>query len=311
MPGWLAVFAVWLACTGNFLPVSAQQAKLYLDPDTILIGQQARLVLELEIPSGSTVIWPAIRDTITADIEILQFGMPDTVSRGRDALTIRQTHTITAWREGFLPVPHVGFTVISAGDTIHIEAPAALLEVRSIGIDPESDIRDIKGIIRIPSGLREMLPFIAAALLILLAAWLLRRLLRRPEKPRQEAPAGKRPQIPAHIAALSRLQGLRSKKLWQAGRVKQYHSELSFILRAYLKARFGMQALEMTTPEVLDGLARIHGTDPATGTLRQVLELADLVKFAKFLPAAADNEASMDQAIAFVEQTKLEEQDAA
>jgi hypothetical protein len=299
-----------LLFTFLFIPAGGQQVSLSVNPERILIGEHARLILELEVPPGSTVIWPAIRDTITRDIEIIRFGMPDTLERAPHGYRIRQTHTITAWREGFFPVPPLGLTIMGVRDTILMETTPALLEVQALGVDPEGDIRDIKGIIRIPPGLREILPYLLilfATLLIALGLW---RYLQRPEAEKKTQLSPSKPDIPAHIAALSSLQGLENKKLWQAGKVKQYHSELSHILRTYIEKRYGLNALEMTTAEILVSLGQKPGTEVPGKSLKQVLELADLVKFARFNPLGPENEVSLREAIAFVEQTKTETQNA-
>lgn len=112
------------------------------------------------------------------------------------------------------------------------------------------------------------------------------------------------PVIPPHTIALNKLQELRDKKLWQQEQVKEYHIELSDILRDYLEKRYAVKTQEKTTDEILSGLKYIGITDDNKNILRQILVLADLVKFAKERPLPADNEQSMDKAINFVLKTQ-------
>lgn len=285
--------------------VSGQKAMISLVPGEILIGEHARMELELEVPAGSLVVWPALQENFTGEIEIIRFGIPDTIRSENEVYHLRQVHTITAWQEGFLPVPPIGFTVIMQGDTARIETPAALLEVHSIGIDPQGDIKDIRGILRLPVGLRDLWVYLVGLLAVGLLAWWLKRYFRKPEKP-MKAPAKKeKPRIPAHIAALSSLEGLKEKKLWQTGRVKLFHSELSRIVRIYLRDRFALDALEMTTTEIMTALPNSVEDGSLREKLRQILEQADLVKFARHQPLDADHETALQAAFHFVERTKI------
>ncbi len=285
--------------------VSGQKANINLVPGEVLIGEHARMELELEVPSGSLVFWPALKENFTEEIEIIRFGTPDTIRSENEVYHLRQVHTITAWKEGFLAVPPIGFTVIMQGDTARIETPAALLEVHSIGLDPEGDLKDIRGILRLPVGLRDLWIYVVGLVAVGLLVWWLKRYFRKPEKPMKAPVKRGKPVIPAHIAALSSLEGLKEKKLWQTGRVKRYHSELSRIMRIYLRDRFALDALEMTTTEIMTALPGSVEDDSLREKLRHILEQADLVKFARFQPLDADQETALQAAFHFVERTKI------
>ena len=99
-----------------------------------------------------------------------------------------------------------------------------------------------------------------------------------------EALVSSAPPRPPHEVAYEALEALERSPLLEQGKVKEYYIRVSDILRTYVERRYGVPALEMATVEVLEGLedAGLHG-----GTLmdvRQFLELADLVKFAKHTP---------------------------
>jgi len=95
------------------------------------------------------------------------------------------------------------------------------------------------------------------------------------------------------------------KKLWQAGKVKEYYPELTDIVRVYIEDRFAVMAIEMTTHEILDGLKKHLINDEAMQKLRGSLELADLVKFAKANPTPLENDTCLNHGIDFVNETKL------
>jgi hypothetical protein len=96
------------------------------------------------------------------------------------------------------------------------------------------------------------------------------------------------------------------KKLWQSGRVKDYYSELTEIVRWYIEKRFHVQALEMTTDEIISGLKTAYFVDENIHRLKQTLILADMVKFAKEQPLPADNDISIQRIEEFIKTTKPE-----
>jgi len=109
---------------------------------------------------------------------------------------------------------------------------------------------------------------------------------------------------PAHEVALEKLSGLQRKKLWQEGKVKEYQSELTRTIREYLENRFGIQALESTTSEINRSLKSVDFDPRQTQKLNNILQVADLVKFAKANPQESIHEEFMNHARTFVEETK-------
>jgi len=104
------------------------------------------------------------------------------------------------------------------------------------------------------------------------------------------------------------LDKLKSEKLWHTGRNKEFYTRMSDILRIYINRRFQIDSLEMTTGEILELFRRDKNTQSVYQNLKQILQLADLVKFAKLTPLENDNELSMMNAYLFVNQTKKTEE---
>jgi hypothetical protein len=115
------------------------------------------------------------------------------------------------------------------------------------------------------------------------------------------------PADPPHIVAIAALEKLRDEKLWQNNKHKLYYSGLSDILRTYLAGRFEVGAMEMTTDEIVDALRGIDIEQKQKMDIVAVLRDADLVKFAKAMPEAEENEAAYNKAYYFVEETKPRE----
>ena len=113
--------------------------------------------------------------------------------------------------------------------------------------------------------------------------------------------------IPPYERAIQALHELKDSKLWQQGQEKAYYTNLTEILRVYIDQRFHINAMEMTSTQIIDTLRRNEETKAVNQQLRDILEMADFVKFAKMRPLPDDNEQVMRYAENFVEETKPEE----
>jgi hypothetical protein len=112
---------------------------------------------------------------------------------------------------------------------------------------------------------------------------------------------------PAHLIAYEQLERLREKNLIKGGKIKEFYSEISDIIRHYLENRFLLKAPEMTTEEFL---LKVRESFPLSlshkSLLRDFLSRCDLVKFAKYLPQEKDSDEAFEAAKNFVDQTKQE-----
>ena len=117
---------------------------------------------------------------------------------------------------------------------------------------------------------------------------------------------------PSHEVAFERLDDLEAKQLWQQGKVKEYQSELTYTIREYLENRFDIQALESTTGEINRSLKTVDFDPKHTTELNNILQIADMVKFAKAEPEESIHQEFMEKARSFVKDTlfiKTEETD--
>lgn len=112
------------------------------------------------------------------------------------------------------------------------------------------------------------------------------------------------PKLPPHVIAIKALNELRNRKLWQNGKHKLYYSTLTEILRLYIEGRWAVGALEMTSHEILKALNNVDIKSDSRSNLMEILFTADMVKFAKALPEAEENEQLFTYAYYFVENTK-------
>ncbi len=131
-------------------------------------------------------------------------------------------------------------------------------------------------------------------------------LVKRANRPKVALPKPKE-FIPANVIAIKQLEDLKGKQLWQKGDIKGYQSELTHIIRAYLENRYKINALEHTTNQIGQDLKKLNLNESLRKEVQNILQVADLVKFAKAEPAENIHEQFMNKAYEFVETTKKAE----
>ncbi|WP_428330880.1 BatD family protein [Mucilaginibacter sp.] len=294
--------------SGYSISTSAQsvQVEAKVDQGTIRIGDQTKLRLIVHQPAKEHINFPVLTDTLTGKVQVIGSVKADTVVDQKDhnQLTVIQSYTITCFDAGTYTIPAYSF----GSATGAVKSNEVTLQVQTVQVDTTKSIYDIKQPMAVSytffDWLRDNWLWVALPLLIVLliigTIWYLRK---RPKK--EKVVEEIKPAVPAHVIALGKLQQLRDKKLWQQDSVKEYHSELSDIIREYLENRYAIKTHEKTTEEIFAGLKYIDLAEPNRNKLRQILLLADLVKFAKAKPLPADNEESMENAISLVTQTQL------
>ena len=277
-----------------------------LEKETIQIGDQVSIELTLTVPAGSRVQWPMLLDTLAANVEILKKSGIDTVSSETDQFTLKQNLTITSFDSGVYVIQPVIFKYSRKGDTVTYltETIPVTLDVQTIKTDPAKDIMPIKPPLAAPVTFRELLPWIGLVIVILALAALVYYYIKKKKQLKPVVATRLKTSIPPYDAAIEALEGLRLKKLWQSGRVKEYYSEMTDIVREYIELRFPVRALEMTTSEISVALRQTDVTGNAREKLNQALVLADLVKFAKEQPLPLENDLCLNQCIDFVRETK-------
>lgn len=274
-----------------------------LENPSIRIGEQTTLLLRAESAAGEKVEFPVFKDTLVTNVLILDMKS-DTSYNKEDAgrRTIIRRYTLTSFDAATYTIPDI---VIKAG-TAQASTPAMVFEVKTVAVDTTKAFKDIKEPLNVSYGLLDWLRDNLLLVLGILAVIALTILLFRRLKKKKPAPIVRAaPDMPEDILALNKLEELKAKDLWQKSEFKAYYSELSDILREYLESRFSVKAMEKTTEELFYSMRNLPNPDSEEKRrLRELLELADLVKFAKERPLAEENIRSMDNAVLFIENTR-------
>lgn len=279
-----------------------------VDSASLIIGQQTHLTLTFRFPEGARSGWPQWSDTLTGAIEIVKASAIDTLPVVNGLTGLQQVLTLSVFDSGtyFIPPIQVGYLRESdTAPTLFASNPIAL-NVRTVTVDTTQAFRDIKGPVNAPVTFREIVPWLAGGLLVLIVIlfifWFVRQKLRK--KP--IIPVRPKTVLPPDVEAIQLLEALRLQKLWQNGQVKLYFTELTDIVRHYLDRRYGVQAAEMTSVEIIESVSNLKINQEALSRLQGMLQLADLVKFAKMEPLPLENDTALQYAIDFVKETKPE-----
>ena len=109
--------------------------------------------------------------------------------------------------------------------------------------------------------------------------------------------------IPPHQRALSSIDEIKGKVA--VVDEKTYYTRLTDTLRRYMEERFGFNAMEMTSAEIIDRLKEDNDREKIQ-ELTMLFETADLVKFAKHTVGMNENDRNLVSAVDFINSTKLE-----
>ena len=274
-----------------------------LDSASIQIGEQARLRLSVAQPTNLQVTVPILSDTITKGIEIVDIVKADTISLSDNRIQVNYDYLITSFDSGFYFIP--AYTYAAAGDTLQT-APLGL-SVTTVTVNPETDdVKAIKPIMDAPFYWSELFTWVGYVLLAFLVVGiivlvLLKYVLKKKVPFIDQTP---QPVIPPHIVALEKLEEIKVQKIWQCGDIKVFYTQVTDVLRVYLEGRFGINAMELTSDEIMALVKKEPGLNEVRAALKDLLTLADLVKFAKMVPLENENERSLLIAFDVVDKTK-------
>lgn len=280
-----------------------------IDSTEIMIGDQANLHIEAIGSSEDHVAWPQYDRPIGGILEVVERSKVDTTVEKDGRVRLSQDLTITSFQDTLLyiePLP-----IIVNGDTLYTNA-LSLNVIQPFELDSMNAteaITDIKDIYRAPIWWWGILRWVLLALVIIglaiggyyLYLWY--------KKNHSAGEVTIEPELlrPCDEVALEKLEQIRIEKLWQQGQIKEYHTQLTDVLREYISRRYDVSSQEKTSDETLAGMEPILKANDQRDLyegLKKTLRLADLVKFAKWQTTPEENETALRNAFTFVEQTK-------
>ncbi len=289
------------------------KATAKLDSTNILLGDQIKLFLEIDHPKNVEIEFPQVPDSLNLGlIEVLDRSGIDTFEIDNEKFLKQiQSYTITCFDSGSYRIAPVWFKINIDGRIDSVPTNGVTLNVFTMQIDTTKGPTDIKMPYDAPLTLKEVTPYILGVILIGAIIFLILYSIKRKKNNKPIFARPKKPKEPAHIVAIRELDRIKTEKIWQKGKSKQYHSEVTEALRVYIEDRFEIPAMEQTSDETIENF-RVNKnllTDKLFIKLSQTLKLADLVKFAKYKPLPDDDSLSLTNAYTFVNDTKKEKKE--
>ena len=291
--------------------INAQRIKATasLDSTNILLGDQVKLFLEIDPPKNVNVEFPAVPDTILNLIEILDRSGIDTFELDNEDFQKQiQAYTITCFDSGSYRIPPYWFNIDLNGTVDSVPSNGVTLNVYTMVIDTTKGPTDIKMPYGAPLTLKEVTPYILGVILIGAIIFLILYSIKRKKNNKPIFARPTKPKEPAHIIALRELDRIKSEKIWQKDKTKQYYSEVSEVLRVYIEDRFEIPAMEQTSDETIESfrIQKMLVSEKSFNHLARNLSLADLVKFAKYKPLPDEDNLTLANTYFFVNETKKE-----
>lgn len=295
---------------------AAIQVKASLDSVNLLMGNITTLRLEAVQDKGKPGGFTIFRNAdpqkgyvgVCGDsVELRTSFKIDTVELGSNRIQLNYNIPVQAFDSGSYRLPE--FVYVSESDSARSNALTLnVIPVKATADDPiagfarVADPENPSVFDNVPDWLADWWWLILLVVAAAAAAWWA---VRRYKK--EGTVLRKKPEPTPYETAIRKLKELKAKNLWEQGREKEYFTDLTDILRIYLDRRFGINAMEMTSREIMEHLYNSDVKDKRD-YIRQILSVADFVKFAKVRPLPADNIAAYDNAVKFVEETKPEPQ---
>ena len=290
------------------------EAKATIASSDVQVGKPFTVDLTLKVPYGYFVEWNAFdMESLSDQIDIIKRGEVVRTADADSNVIVTQQLSLMTFDTGYVEVPEIPLTYAQSAETqrLHALTNTLMLHSTTISVDPSQPYKPIVPPMSKPFKFRDIWPYILAAvvlMLLIVAVVLLvkRHKAKEPKEGEKEEPKNL---IPPYDKAISDLAELKQQKLWQAGKQKEYYSTLTDIVREYIEGQFGVNAVEMTTDEILEAIEPLNFDGRLFESFKDTMQLADFVKFAKCQPTSLENDMAMNSMTDFVNESYAHYQD--
>jgi hypothetical protein len=291
------------------IPASAQNVSVEakIDSTVIFVGQQTGFHLGVTVKEGQNVQFPKFEPLqhIIPGIEVVETLPSDTQKLDDGYLRISAHYTLTSFDDTLYYIPSVKVKV----NNKEYESKSLALKVLTVKVDtlhPNQFLgpKDVQDNPFLWDEWSRVLWLSAAAFVLFIIALLMFMRLKSEKPIVFKVKIIKR--VPAHQKALNSIEEIKSKSTTvTADDAKAYYTHLTDTLRRYMMERFGFNAMEMTSAEIISRL-RQEEDQTKINELTILFETADLVKFAKYSVGVNENDHNLISAIDFINTTKQE-----
>ena len=213
-----------------------------------------------------------------------------------------KNYAITTYTLGEYVIKPFTIQYRAGGEIKQLKTSSLYITIESVdkSKDPQTDIRGVKGVLKLKNRLGIWLVILLFLAIGAVASWTF--YLR---KSRGASGSAEEPALSPHDEAYLALNKLQHSDLIRKGQTKLYFFQMSEILRRYFERRYQIRALESTTHEVTRDLKEKLTVDNAK-IVEEALSFCDLVKFAKYDPPPMEILRQNNQAKLIIDRTKEE-----
>lgn len=278
-----------------------------IDSIQIFVGEQTALHLSVAVKDGQQVKFPMFQPQamLVPGVEVVGMMPCDTQRIDDQFIRVRAHYMLTSFDDTLYRISPIPVIV----DGKKYESKALALKVLTIPVDtlhpnqffPQKDVQDNPFLWSEWSHLLIM----SGLILIIFVLCILMYMRLKSNKPIVlTVRIIKR--IPPHQKALNSIEEIKThKETYNADDAKVYYTQLTETLRRYMMERFGFNAMEMTSSEIIERL-RQEKSQEKIEELTMLFETADLVKFAKYNTAVTENDRNLISAVNFINTTKTD-----
>ncbi len=273
----------------------------YTDTTDYKVGDYINYHVDVQRNKNVKLSMPSFKDSVKGVDFIEQ--KPVYSEESNNKVIDKYTFVFSKYDSGKAVIPGLKVFYTEGNDTTKkfLRLGSIHLTVHTLPVDQNADIKDVKGPLNIPLNILFIIIIVLIVLLLAVAAFFGYKYYKKKKAGTEIERITIK--IPPHEIAISALRKLEERKLWQQGMVKEYHSEITEIIRRYFEARFGILAMEQPSSELLMNLNKIADAMVIYSKTEDFLNNADMVKFAKFQPMPTINEEMMKQAYEIVKGT--------
>ena len=300
---------ILLFCMMAFIGIRSDAQMVFFNgrttADTIIVGQPFDYQLSLTINKDYFVDWQQYSDTLSKSIDIIEVGEVKTKELSNsDNVIMTQNLKLTSFDTGYVYVPEIKISYSkSLKDSIRytLRTNEKELYVTTIAVDTTQAFRPIKSVMKQGITGKEVLPWALIVIVLAGIAYLIYYRKTHKKVKEEVVEEKKKPTIPAIITARAKLAEMKENELWNSAKTKDYYTDLTDIAREYLEGQFEIDAIEMTTDEIMEAVNTLNLNKETKSKLQETLTTADFVKFAKATPSAEQNKQSFSDINSFVE----------
>lgn len=301
----------FVLCLALMLPLLYGNAQVLVDVKVdslqMFIGEQTDLTLGITLGVKQKLQLPTVRkgEELIPNVEVVNVHRPDTniLDEGK-RMEIIQRYTITAWDSSLYYLPPFEVSV----DGKKYKSKSLAIKVYTVDVDTLHTDRFYppNGIMEVPFAWSDWRGTVFGSFLVVILLVIcvvlyyhvvngkpIVRIIRRKKV------------LPPHKVAINEIERIKADRKWAEEDSKEYYTLLTDTLRTYIKDRYGFNAMEMTSTEIINRLIA-DNNEEALSELREIFTTADLVKFAKYNTLINENDANLVAALEYINQTKLE-----